>query len=62
MANKVKEHLESAISKLNSACDDLIVCDTAFQYDDFKYYVSRIKEMLSCDNGEAGLHALNDTL
>ena len=47
--------MQSAINKLSSACSDLQDCDTMVNSDDFKYYVSQIKELLSCDNGEAGL-------
>ena len=45
--------MQSAINKLSSACSDLQDCDTMVNSDDFKYYVSQIKELLS--NGEAGL-------
>ena len=56
MKNKDLENkMQSAINKLSSACSDLQDCDTMVNSDDFKYYVSKIKELLSCDNNEAGL-------
>jgi len=48
-------HIASAIDKLSSACEDLRACDDAVKYDDFKYYITRIEELIECDNGEAGL-------
>ena len=56
MKNKDLENkMQSAINKLSSACSDLQDCDTMVNSDDFKYYVSKIKDLLSCDNNEAGL-------
>jgi len=56
MNNKDLENkMQSAINKLSSACSDLQDCDAMMNSDDFKYYVSKIKELLSCDNNEAGL-------
>jgi len=51
----LEDKLKSAINKLSSACSDLQDCDSMINGDDFKYYVSQIKELLSCDHGEAGL-------
>jgi len=51
----LENKMQSAINKLSSACSDLQDCDTMVNSDDFKYYISRIKDLLSCDNGEAGL-------
>ena len=51
----LENRMQSAINKLSSACSDLQDCNTMVNSDDFKYYVSRIKELLSCDNNEAGL-------
>ena len=51
----LENKMQSAINKLSSACSDLQDCDSMVNYDDFKYYASKIKELLSCDNNEAGL-------
>lgn len=51
----LENKMQSAINKLSSACSDLQDCDVMVNSDDFKYYVSKIKEILSCDNNEAGL-------
>ena len=56
MKNKdIENKMQTAINKLSSACSDLQDCDAMVNSDEFKYYVSKIKELLSCDNGEAGL-------
>jgi hypothetical protein len=52
---KLQNKMQSAINHLSSAIKDLQECDTMVNSDDFKYYVSQIKELLSCDNNEAGL-------
>jgi hypothetical protein len=54
--------MQSAINKLNSACADLDDCDSMVNTDDFKYYRSQIKDLLSCDHGEAGLIPLLNRL
>ena len=54
--------MQSAINKLSSACSDLQDCDTMINSDDFKYYISQIKDLLSCDNGESGLIPVSKNL
>ena len=51
----LENKMQSAINKLSSACSDLQDCDSMVNSDDFKYYVSKIKDLLSCDNNKAGL-------
>ena len=56
MKNKNLENkIQSVINKLSSAVSDLQDCDIMVSSDDFKYYISEIKKLLSCDNNEAGL-------
>jgi hypothetical protein len=50
---------QKALEHLREALKELLVADQskAGHYEDWKYYISKVREIITTDHGEAGLEA-----